>query len=214
MVVLEPTNTTLITRTASGIALLPIQDYISDWGFGTNDFDKADGKLIVKTALISKLLTQTIVLTGEMYVLDSTSTNGVRVNASGVLVGNSSQYVDIQSSGISIKGGGQENKLTSSGMEILIGGSSKVLITSSTMSVATGLQVNSGSTIYFEVLASVIDCRVNTKFHAGFEYVAGGVTIPSGSRSDWRTAIGLTTATLNYKDHSGTDQTMTVVVLA
>lgn len=30
--------------------------------------------------------------------------------------------------------------------------------------------------------------------------------------TEWKTALGLTTATLNYKDHSGTNQTMTVVV--
>jgi hypothetical protein len=188
---LEPTNSAVVTRDASGIAVKALT-YLDDWGISTTNFDTADGKLIIKTAVIQNLLAQTIVLTGAMYILDSTSTNGVRINGSGVLVGNATQYVDITSSGIAIKGGGQENKLTSSGMEILIGGVSKVLITSSTMSVANGFQVNGGgSAIYFEVLSSAIDLKRLAKVHEGFEHVAGGVTIATGSKSDWRTALGL-----------------------
>lgn len=144
---------------------------LATWGLSAADFDESGGNLIVKNAVIARLLTQTITLTGEMRVQNSTTDAYVLVNASGTEIAKGSNKVVTTSTGISIQGGGAELNATSS--QITFGSGWGVTIDSS------------------KVTCKGFEATADVTFSSAF-----GPSITA--KSAWRTELGLgTMATKN-----------------
>jgi len=220
-------GTTLLVGTDGKLSNYALT-YLDKWGLSTNNFGTSGGNVILNYGIIDTLLSRSITLSGEMLILDGTSANQVRLNSSGVLIGSSSQYVDITSTGITIKGGGSTAYLDANGLRsteivaqrIVLQAGASGTGTSYAVFSTSGILLDEGIVTYGTIYCNnEITCAKvvtgDVKCDGTFTHTSGnGVSLSATAKANWRTALGLSTATISYLDHGTNAQTMVVAVYA
>lgn len=194
-------------------------------------FRTSSGGLYIDSVEISKLTAGTATFTGDATFVRSGSGGQLVLNSSGVTISKvSGSSVTIGASSLSIDSSGSQVYLDSSGIVLSRGTDAAIEISSSDIKLkksgTTRLWLQSagvGSAEYW-IYDGSTPVGYLAKVSSGYgELSAHGVscltafshsgsTVSITAKSAWRTALGLATTTLYYKDHSGANQTLANVV--
>lgn len=191
---------------------------LAKWGLDEDDFDGTNpGNLQLNNAVIARLLTQSITLTGTMTILDSGGNQNIRLDSTGILLGTASRYVNLASGGVYIVEGTSRLDLTASAIQMKIGGTAYVDVTTSYTVVSNIFQVKSGGTAYMTVDSSKCQLQVEFEPWGTLDFTNAGSVSMGSKASDWRTAMGVSqkitvtgrTLTLAKITSGGTDGSIT-----
>jgi hypothetical protein len=176
-------------------------------GFDTTAFEISTGAFRVKEIAADKVVTGTLGV-GVVYA--------GAIAVSQLTAGTASFSGDVEFS----RTGGNKVTINSSGVDIVGGGSTVRIISNGVVSGLFATAATGTTNTFGQTAGLVIATGGITQNNTTYFVHDAGVTVSLSNASTWRTALGLgtlanlglKTATLNYKDHDGNNQTMTIIV--
>jgi hypothetical protein len=148
--------------------------YLSKWGLSGDDFDTSLGNVIIKTAVMDRLLARSATITSDLTITRSSSGGVVTINGDGVTVSKGTSSVAVGSSSVAITGGGTTATISSTGLSI-------------------NTVITDAVSVYYSLLEKHRLDYNGVVLYGPFNHT--GTTVSLSSPSTWRSALGLVIGT-------------------